>query len=99
MNQTAIRKRDGSLNLGDTPLYFRNCVVIEGEVFWQIKWSPTLSALQSAQMKEQYGANAPVGFMLYDSFESEEALKKWNLSQFNMLKEQVMNKLNAECSD
>ena len=50
-------------------------------------------------MKEKFGANAPVGFMLYDSFESEEALKKWNVQQFNMLKEQAMNKLNAECSD
>ena len=31
-------KRDGSLSLGDVPLYFRNRIVIEDEVFWQIKW-------------------------------------------------------------
>ena len=47
-------------------------------------------------MKEKYGGNAPVGFMLYDSFESEESLKKWNLTQFNILREQAMSKKNGD---
>ena len=34
-------KRDGSLNLGDEPLYFRNRIVIGNDVFWQIKWKPS----------------------------------------------------------
>ena len=65
MNQNVmIKKRDGSLNLGDTPLYFRNKVEIDGEVFWQIKWLPT----------RIYG-NAEVSYLLFDSFENETTLK------------------------
>lgn len=25
--------------LGDTPLFLRNCVMIEGEVFWKVLWA------------------------------------------------------------
>ena len=37
-------------------------------------------------MKKKYGSNAPVGLMLYDSFESEESLQKWIPDQFEILK-------------
>ena len=30
--------RDGSVDFGDTPNYLRSPAIIEGEIFWQVKW-------------------------------------------------------------
>ena len=78
-------KRDGSLNLGDEPLYFRNRIVIGNDVFWQIKWKPS--------------KNSAVKYILYDSFESEESLLRWNAEKFTELSQQIINRLSDDCSD
>jgi hypothetical protein len=33
-----ISKREGGLAAGDTPLYLKSCVVIEGDLFWKVVW-------------------------------------------------------------
>ena len=35
---TTQMKREGSLSMGDAPLYLRRCVVIEGDLFWKVVW-------------------------------------------------------------
>jgi len=30
--------------MGDTPLYLRNCVVIEGDIFWKVVWQSNSQA-------------------------------------------------------
>ena len=80
-----VFKRDGSLNLGDEPLYFRNRIVIDQDVLWQIKWKNDM--------------NSAVRFILYDSFEKEESLIRWNAAKFDLLSKQVMNQNSDDCSD
>ena len=64
-------KRDGSLNLGDEPLYFRNRIVIDQDILWQIKWKTN--------------ENSASKYALYDSFEKEESLIRWNAEKFEIL--------------
>ena len=42
--QSEVKRRDGSLTLGDVPVFFKNCVVIEGEVSWLVKWQTARQA-------------------------------------------------------
>jgi len=35
-----IIEREGAISFGDLPLEFQACVVMEGEVFWKVKWQP-----------------------------------------------------------
>ena len=65
-------KRDGSLSLGDVPLYFRNRITIEDDVYWQIKWAKN--------------ENSKIKYILYDSFEREESLLQWNAEKFEIMK-------------
>ena len=39
LKQESIDVREGELKVGDVPLYLKNCVVMEGEVLWKIKWA------------------------------------------------------------
>lgn len=50
----ALVKREGSLSMGDTPLYLRNCVVIEGDLFWKVVWQGRL--IDSFQMEIDFRA-------------------------------------------
>ena len=31
-------KREGSLAMGDMPLFLRSCVSIEGDLYWKVVW-------------------------------------------------------------
>ena len=35
--------REGNLSFGDEPHYLRAPIIIEGEVFWGVKWIPNIN--------------------------------------------------------
>ena len=74
--QKSIDVREGELKLGDEPNQLKNCVVMEGEVFWRVKWNKN----EQTKVLDSYESQESLQIWNFNRFEllRQQSLDKSN---------------------
>ena len=76
--------------MGDQPEDLLYCVVIEGELFWKVKWqSKLIMSSSSGGESNSFAASGDKSIIrleLIESFEAQTDLIDWNCLQFDTMR-------------